>query len=334
MRAAGGVRRAVSSDRRRADRGRSARGRRLRRARQRPDRGCRRSTRTCCVSINTAGKALGVGGAFVAGPAWAIDYLIQRARPFVFSTAPPPAMAAALDASLDDRRATSRSGASGWPAASAHLRDAAARRRRAGAGRRLADHAGRRSATTIARCRVARRLQAQGFDVRAIRPPSVAAGHGAPARSRSTRRSPTRCSTGSPARCRWRCGRSAFRAPRPLRNRHRHRRRQDGRRPRRCCTAIAVSFRCATGSRFRPASSRTTTRRRCAAWRRAARHEVLDERRAPAAAAVAAPGGAAGRPADRPRRSCSRRWRREPRLDALDRRGRRRRAGAAQRSAN
>jgi 7-keto-8-aminopelargonate synthetase-like enzyme len=53
------------------------------------------------VSINTAGKALGVAGAFVAGPEWAIEFLIQRARPFIFSTAPPPAVAAALDASLD-----------------------------------------------------------------------------------------------------------------------------------------------------------------------------------------------------------------------------------------
>src|SRR5689334_3964050 len=54
-----------------------------------------------CISINTAGKALGVGGAFVAGPAWAIEYLIQRARPFIFSTASPPPVAAALLASLD-----------------------------------------------------------------------------------------------------------------------------------------------------------------------------------------------------------------------------------------
>ncbi len=53
------------------------------------------------LSINPAGKALGVGGAFVAGPAWAIDYLIQRARSLIFSTAAPPAMAAALEASLD-----------------------------------------------------------------------------------------------------------------------------------------------------------------------------------------------------------------------------------------
>ena len=42
------------------------------------------------LSVDTAGKALGVAGAFVSGPAWAMDYLIQRARPFMFSTAPPP----------------------------------------------------------------------------------------------------------------------------------------------------------------------------------------------------------------------------------------------------
>src|SRR5262249_8478708 len=57
--------------------------------------------REICISINTGGKALGVSGAFAAGPAWAIDYLRQRARPFVFSTAPPPAIAPALEASLD-----------------------------------------------------------------------------------------------------------------------------------------------------------------------------------------------------------------------------------------
>ena len=41
--------------------------------------------RDVLVSINTAGKALGVGGAFVAGPSWAIEYLVQRGRPFVYT---------------------------------------------------------------------------------------------------------------------------------------------------------------------------------------------------------------------------------------------------------
>jgi 8-amino-7-oxononanoate synthase len=53
------------------------------------------------LSINPMGKAFGVAGAFVCGSASAIEYMIQRARPFVFSTAPPPAVAAALDAALD-----------------------------------------------------------------------------------------------------------------------------------------------------------------------------------------------------------------------------------------
>jgi 8-amino-7-oxononanoate synthase len=53
------------------------------------------------LSINPMGKAFGVAGAFVCGPAWAIEYLVQRARPFIFSTAAPPPIAAALHAALD-----------------------------------------------------------------------------------------------------------------------------------------------------------------------------------------------------------------------------------------
>ncbi len=53
------------------------------------------------LSVNPVGKALGVGGAFVAGGSAAIQYLVQRARQFIFSTAPPPSMAAALDEALE-----------------------------------------------------------------------------------------------------------------------------------------------------------------------------------------------------------------------------------------
>jgi hypothetical protein len=49
------------------------------------------TTGVALVCVSTAGKALGVSGAFVTGPEWAIDYLVQKARPFIFSTAPPPA---------------------------------------------------------------------------------------------------------------------------------------------------------------------------------------------------------------------------------------------------
>ena len=127
-----------------------------------------------CISINSAGKALGVSGAFVAGPAWAIDYLIQRARTFIFSTAPPPAIAAALSASLDivlsepqrrDQLATqvarlrSSLAAAGVPipAEASHIIPIM-----------IGDN--------VRALAAAEALQAQGFDVRAIRPPSVAPG--------------------------------------------------------------------------------------------------------------------------------------------------------------
>ena len=130
--------------------------------------------RDVCVSINTAGKALGVSGAFVAGPAWAIDYLIQRGRPFIFSTAPPPSIAAALDASLDIVMRE--------PERRAQLADRVKYLRAAltGAGVALPDGSSQIIPIVLGdndrSIAAADALQARGFDVRAIRPPSVAPG--------------------------------------------------------------------------------------------------------------------------------------------------------------
>jgi 8-amino-7-oxononanoate synthase len=126
------------------------------------------------LTINTAGKALGVSGAFVAGPQWAIDFLIQRARPFIFSTAPPPPVAAALEASLDV------------------IRDEPERRLRllenACRFRRLLDDSGLNIPVSNSQIipvvlgdnqratYAAEELQREGFDVRALRPPTVPAG--------------------------------------------------------------------------------------------------------------------------------------------------------------
>ncbi|MGQ0587710.1 MAG: 8-amino-7-oxononanoate synthase [Gammaproteobacteria bacterium] len=52
------------------------------------------------VYMATLGKTLGVSGAFIAGSEALVDYLVQRARAWVFSTAPPPALAAAALESL------------------------------------------------------------------------------------------------------------------------------------------------------------------------------------------------------------------------------------------
>ena len=55
---------------------------------------------TQLISVNTCGKALGSGGAFVCGPTWFIDYLINTARHFIYTTAPSPWLAVALQAAL------------------------------------------------------------------------------------------------------------------------------------------------------------------------------------------------------------------------------------------
>ncbi|QOR39357.1 8-amino-7-oxononanoate synthase [Billgrantia diversa] len=53
------------------------------------------------ILVGTLGKALGTGGAFVAGSEPLIEYLIQFARPYVYTTAQPPGVAAATLAALD-----------------------------------------------------------------------------------------------------------------------------------------------------------------------------------------------------------------------------------------
>jgi 8-amino-7-oxononanoate synthase len=51
--------------------------------------------------MGTLGKAAGVHGAFVAGAEALIEWLVQRARTYVFTTASPPLLACALMASLE-----------------------------------------------------------------------------------------------------------------------------------------------------------------------------------------------------------------------------------------
>ena len=52
------------------------------------------------IYIGTLGKAAGVSGAFVCAQAPFIDWLIQKGRPYIYSTATPPAIAHALLKSL------------------------------------------------------------------------------------------------------------------------------------------------------------------------------------------------------------------------------------------
>ncbi|AXJ96981.1 MULTISPECIES: 8-amino-7-oxononanoate synthase [unclassified Sphingomonas] len=124
------------------------------------------------VTLHTCGKALGVEGGLLCLPAHLREFLINRGRGFVFSTAPSPLVAAAV------REA---------------LRMLADEPERQTALAALVTHAGKRlvalgvpptgtqivpvilgeDGVAVAR---ATALQAAGFDVRAIRPPTVAPG--------------------------------------------------------------------------------------------------------------------------------------------------------------
>jgi glycine C-acetyltransferase len=53
------------------------------------------------VQLGTLSKAVGVMGGYIAGSSALIDWLVQRARPFLFSTAHTPATAAATIAAID-----------------------------------------------------------------------------------------------------------------------------------------------------------------------------------------------------------------------------------------
>jgi glycine C-acetyltransferase len=53
------------------------------------------------IQVGTLSKAIGVLGGFIAGPQHLIEWLVNRGRPFLFSTSAPPAVAAACIEALD-----------------------------------------------------------------------------------------------------------------------------------------------------------------------------------------------------------------------------------------
>lgn len=127
--------------------------------------------RRVLATTTTMGKSLALAGAFVSGPRTLINYLVQRARPLMYSTAWPPLFLVALETALHRLLAE--------PTRGIHAIELAVQLRR-----RLRD-AGldvRGDQSPIVpwvigdereALRVAGAVSAAGFDVRAVRPPTV-----------------------------------------------------------------------------------------------------------------------------------------------------------------
>jgi 8-amino-7-oxononanoate synthase len=125
------------------------------------------------IAIHTCGKALGAAGALVTMTKLLRDFIVNRCRPFIFSTAPSPLMAVAVQEALSI------------------LRDEPERQQRLAS---LIDFAhceiGARDGWRLSGSQImpfvvgdnaramalAAALQARGFDIRGIRPPTVPAG--------------------------------------------------------------------------------------------------------------------------------------------------------------
>lgn len=129
--------------------------------------------RSNVIVLHTCGKALGVSGALLGASAVLCDYLVNRARGFIYSTAPSPLMAAAVREALralvdEPQRRTDFDELRNF--ANAEL---TAKLGVAGSGSQILPVLIGDNGRAV---RVAARMRAEGFDIRAIRPPTVPEG--------------------------------------------------------------------------------------------------------------------------------------------------------------
>lgn len=123
------------------------------------------------ATVSTCGKALGLWGAFVAGPRVLVDFLVNTSRPFIFTTATSPILAAGIHAALD------LIAEEPWRREKVLELSALLRRRLVAAGLAVPAGVGPIVPVLVGDNRraveVAAAIQEAGYDVRAVRPPTV-----------------------------------------------------------------------------------------------------------------------------------------------------------------
>lgn len=125
------------------------------------------------ITLHTCGKALGTVGGFILAPKIVCDFLINRSRPFIFATAPSPLIAAVTRAALK----ISESNPERRERLTRLVQFAGSELRRQchvePSGSQILPLIVGADQTAVA---LAASLQRKGFDIRAIRPPTVPEG--------------------------------------------------------------------------------------------------------------------------------------------------------------
>jgi 8-amino-7-oxononanoate synthase len=125
------------------------------------------------IVVHTCGKALGAAGALVTTTKVLRDFIVNRCRPFIFSTAPSPLMAVAVQEALSILRDEPERQQRLTNLIDFTHREIGARQGWQLSGSQIVPFIVGDNARAMA---LAAALQARGFDVRGIRPPTVPPG--------------------------------------------------------------------------------------------------------------------------------------------------------------
>lgn len=125
------------------------------------------------VTVHTCGKALGAMGALVIAPRIIRDFLINRGRAFIYATAPSPLMAAAVRAALNICQNDPQRRQRLHDLVAFTARELTTKTRFASSGSQIQPLIIGPDGMAMA---LATAMKARGYDIRAIRPPTVPEG--------------------------------------------------------------------------------------------------------------------------------------------------------------
>jgi 8-amino-7-oxononanoate synthase len=128
---------------------------------------------TNVITLHTCGKALGVMGALVLAPKTIRDFLVNRARSFIYATAPSPLVAAAVRAAIEICRNEPERREKLHRLITFAESELKSKTQHAPSGSQIQPIIIGADASAVA---LASAMKARGYDIRAIRPPTVPEG--------------------------------------------------------------------------------------------------------------------------------------------------------------